>query len=622
MLPDPRLTGFALPFLWGLLILLSWIGWGDVLSSIILGPNHSPRDPGIRAGWGMCVTILLGGILNASNLCGIWTVGGLVTIGAIVFLVGFIRTDDCRRAPNIPPGYWPLIALAILIYAASVCWRFNWNHYDDFLAYMVYPIKMLQSGAAHDPFSWRRLSTVGGYSFLESTVAVFGQPQNTFLTDIGLGGILNCLLTVPMLRRAGASPLFSSLAGIICLTLPLGRINSMSYCLGVAGFLLLFRTACCLSDYPPRQRRRVCLIAGGVAAAITTIRPNFLPVAALMLLITELLSIRRANIKISAACLELVYMALGGLVLFAPWSIALHSAAGSYFYPLLKGNQQTVIDIFSRHLGTLGTLKFIVGFFLRPKMLVLIAAGAIALAVSATPATALWIAAVAGAAIVVSRFTTSDFANLTRYTLPSLAAATVAAWISTQFEPAAGFVSRFGKILLIGFACALFILSCVSQSGSVRSAAKSLDLALLRDEPLYPQSDAAQYAAAQAEIPAGATVLTFVDRPFLLNYRRNVIYSIDMPGMASPPPGLPFFQGSAALARYLHNQSIDYLICADFDSDQFMYSRKLYLPGNSRDIIVQRTGARVIDLFQNVDDLAASSPLLFNRDGLRIFRVP
>jgi hypothetical protein len=155
----------------------------------------------------------------------------------------------------------------------------------------------------------------------------------------------------------------------------------------------------------------------------------------------------------------------------------------------------------------------------------------------------------------------------------------------------------------------------------IRCSLKSLQLALLQNEPFTGDQKAPLYAIAQTQIPSSATILTLADRPFLLNYRRNTIYSADWPGMASPPPGIPFFQGSEALAKYLRSQSIDYVMCENFDADEGMYSRKLYLPGASNDISVKLTAAQALNLFQNLDDLAASSPLIFNQDGLRIIRI-
>jgi hypothetical protein len=42
----------------------------------------------------------------------------------------------------------------------------------------------------------------------------------------------------------------------------------------------------------------------------------------------------------------------------------------------------------------------------------------------------------------------------------------------------------------------------------------------------------------QSAVPAGEKLLTMLDRPYLLDLRRNDVVSLDLPGGVSPPPGL------------------------------------------------------------------------------------
>jgi hypothetical protein len=63
----------------------------------------------------------------------------------------------------------------------------------------------------------------------------------------------------------------------------------------------------------------------------------------------------------------------------------------------------------------------------------------------------------------------------------------------------------------------------------------------------------------QDAIPEGATVLTRVQYPFLLDFTRNQIFIADYPGGSSPPPGIPFFRGADRLADYLCRRPIRYV---------------------------------------------------------------
>jgi hypothetical protein len=79
------------------------------------------------------------------------------------------------------------------------------------------------------------------------------------------------------------------------------------------------------------------------------------------------------------------------------------------------------------------------------------------------------------------------------------------------------------------------------------------------------------YQAMQHSVPAGQTILARLDDPFLLDFRRNPIDIIDVPGRASPPPGMPSFAGSEPLANYLLGQHIRYI--AYSYSDEAGFSR-------------------------------------------------
>ena len=64
----------------------------------------------------------------------------------------------------------------------------------------------------------------------------------------------------------------------------------------------------------------------------------------------------------------------------------------------------------------------------------------------------------------------------------------------------------------------------------------------------------------QAAVPAGEPFLARVPFPFYFDFRRNPVRIDSLPGMASPPPGLPTFAGGEAVARYLTEHGLRYLV--------------------------------------------------------------
>jgi hypothetical protein len=68
-----------------------------------------------------------------------------------------------------------------------------------------------------------------------------------------------------------------------------------------------------------------------------------------------------------------------------------------------------------------------------------------------------------------------------------------------------------------------------------------------------------RYNKMQEAVPEGATVLTRLQYPFLLDFRRNQVLIADYPGGSSPPPGMPFFEGPERLAEYLCRRPVRYV---------------------------------------------------------------
>jgi hypothetical protein len=68
-----------------------------------------------------------------------------------------------------------------------------------------------------------------------------------------------------------------------------------------------------------------------------------------------------------------------------------------------------------------------------------------------------------------------------------------------------------------------------------------------------------RYARMQRVVPEGAVLLTRLQYPFLLDFASHTIFIADLPGGASPPPGMPSFQGGESLAAYLCGQGVRYV---------------------------------------------------------------
>ena len=81
----------------------------------------------------------------------------------------------------------------------------------------------------------------------------------------------------------------------------------------------------------------------------------------------------------------------------------------------------------------------------------------------------------------------------------------------------------------------------------------------LRNLPLVTLDEREKYSKMLDSVPEGEIVLTRLDKPFLMNFKKHTIWIADWPGGASLPPGMPSFKGEEALADYLVSQSIRYV---------------------------------------------------------------
>lgn len=88
---------FAAQFVWGLVIIAAFIGWGGVIRRLVHSKEGTDADWGLLAGWGMAGVIFIGGILNLLHLARPGPVIVVVAIGAVAAL-----WENRGRRPALP----------------------------------------------------------------------------------------------------------------------------------------------------------------------------------------------------------------------------------------------------------------------------------------------------------------------------------------------------------------------------------------------------------------------------------------------------------------------------------------------------------------------------------------
>ena len=168
-------------------------------------------------------------------------------------------------------------------------------------------------------------------------------------------------------------------------------------------------------------------------------------------------------------------------------------------------------------------------------------------------------------------FTNAWYDTMYRYIFPVMFGVTVVVLYRALMQPQSIWQRRFAAaaalLLAIAHRSSGDLLGGVGRATSRRS---------WRISTAYVEERSSAYQAAQAAVPAGAKILVATSFPVLFDYARNPILIADVPGGASPPPGMPILEGADAVAKYLKGQGIEYVIFNASDDIDNMYSRSFW----------------------------------------------
>ncbi|MEW5848259.1 MAG: hypothetical protein AB2A00_05565 [Myxococcota bacterium] len=570
---------------WSACLLLACAGWGRLVERVLTGGNRA--DLGLQSAWGLGALVATGGWLCVGRAVSPGTAFLLVN-GGVLALAATLALDRRREVarlhwatravtlrPLVTAGVLVALLLAAFQFVGAVAdWSFNVN--DDYVAYFPFARKMLQTGTLDEPFSLRRLSTLGGQSFLHALLLPVANEYQLHVLDRGVCLLLMALLVVGALGRGSATAVLVALWLVVLL--PNNRVNTTSHMSGAVLFLALFRTLQWLG------RVKVSSVGAGVllgmlAAAVCTFRQNFMLVAALLVgagLASRIADAPRG--RRSAAFRTVLSTAVCGLVFLVPWMIASHRSSGTFLFPVFPGNfsQQFSFSATSEswqsrarflwdnlthpHPFRAAPLFLVAGLLLRPWR-------------SHRALVSLVVAVVLGWVSLVLAFPTSDPPNLSRYSYAFLLAAAVA--VVLEGLSSAG---RLGGVVTTVAAGIQLLASTPAALEQARKDAHHVGPVYFGDAPLLPafMLRAVSYEGLQASVPEGGALLVMLDFPFLLDFTRNPIVNIDTPGAVAPPPGLPVSDGGERVADYLTTVGIPYVAFVRPERAVHMYRRDLW----------------------------------------------
>ena len=620
------MPGFVLQFLWGLVVLSGFIGWGTAVGRMAGRGHQDLPDWGLRAGWGMAFVLAVGGVLSLAGLALPWVLMALVLGGAALHgVVAFRRPAFVDGLSGLSVALIVLAAIPLLTrYTAAVNFQ-AMSCGDDDIAYFTYVSRLLQTGTLIEPFSLRRLSGYGGQTFLQALVVAAGSEDNAYLLDRGIAFIISFGLVIGFFRQDGKTrAVHTMMALILTVILPFPLLNSSSHVTGLVLFLTLFRTLHLFPLSDKDTTTRHLWLMGAVAAGAASLKAHFMITASATVFFFWLISLLYDRGGRGRYGTSLGHLGLSSLVFLAPWMALLQRSSGTILFPLLQGNHQPGFAAtysgpleFTALLGSLGDF-FIspqVGLFCLPVVLHAFRRG--------SPAgLALYAGALIAAVITVSTLTFDTPEAHHRYVAPFLNAAFISTVIfilsdlhrTTAGQPKAPIVARTGdKILFV----LVVLLLPIPVTRDINRLADKFGVTALAPE------HRAAYARMQSAVPEGGRLLAAVEQPFALDYRRNVIFNVDVPGAASPDPGMPFFKGPGPLKDYLLGQSIPYIAFRDFSmAGGCLYRREMWEYYAADDHPMWRRQSRYfLDFMDNVEALAGSEKTIYRGDGLSVIEL-
>jgi hypothetical protein len=591
---------FGQALLWSAWMLLSFVGWGSLVNRW-LSPGRRV-DWGLRAGWGMALSILSGGFLCLGHIAFRSVLIGQVTIGIALFLYldvlrrrRRISATRLRRGFVVWVGNAGVLALIVAAYAALAYLALGYlgDHYfnqsDDPPLYMALPEKLVQTGIFLEPFAARRIPVLGGHVYLHALFFSVALPYYVHVVDGGVCETVVVGLLVGQVRRSGLKKWqLVSLALVLLLFFSLRTVrrNTGSLFSGVAAIITLYRTVRTpmggegytrdTPQWPTAARRVACLAALSVVPIV--LRPSnavaVVPFIAIVLASDFVMANRRPWSREALTSLLRVGLLFAGVFVLSllPWSVLLRQSSGTFFYPIGHDNTSPGFSFFSESTH-LAKDAFILVSHGRP-LATLVPFAIAGLAPLRGRRRNDLVALTLGACFAMfmlarqAGFFGPDDTCRWYFTFVAAQALVVAASVGSDWGRATLVVTALAAHLAIAHDD---VLRYVDDRITLREAVKQdQQETTARNTWSALTSD---YVDVQSHIPVGATVAVAVSESFRFDFARNRIYLLDLLGAMGPKPGWPLHQGPEALANYLRGAGVDYVVYVNFNLPGELYNR-------------------------------------------------
>lgn len=611
----------------GFLLFVS-AGWGTIVARIARADDP---DLGLRAALGTAGYLAIAGVLITA---------GVLTRPAILVLIGLGFAGFAWRELTAPIALWhrvrdglgsvrrsPALTAFIAVLGAFAVVRIvgavaalDRSPWDDDVAYLSFVRRLLDTGNLIEPFSFRRLGAYGGQTALDALAGARGTLANASLIDKGLGFAVTLLLLVGYARERRTQPLWLGLVALVVLLFPDTAINTASHWTAAFAFFALYRCVV----------REQWALAGLAAAMLCTLRMNLIATVCVFLacvLLSRLVALARTMPLREAWYDERrTWLAVTGVAgaVIVPWWIAAFVSSRTFLFPLLGGTWNAELSL-RTDLTWPQQLASLVSACVdtQPLVVIPILAGVLPFLSDrrlGRPLISLIWACVIGFVVLAIGFVIADPSHLWRYAFgfATTLAIVLVLELGAEDDAPAG-LAPLGRWIVL----AALVLQIVVGRGALPKQMVALlhdvrgAAAVDRRGDPTARTEQRRYRAMQSALPAGEPMVVMVDDPAMLDYRRNTIANLDVPGFASPGRGLPAFRGAEALREYLLEQGYRYAAFVRSERSRYCFRRGFWLWRLFNDAeFFEVMSAYAIDAIDNFAELATTTLVLYDTDGL------
>jgi uncharacterized protein YozE (UPF0346 family) len=617
---------------------------------------------------GVSVVLFLGGVQASLHVVSPASNAFIITAGVLFFLAYVRRARQLSspgghgktRAPEkqapFPYALTSIVRiLAVTVIAAHLLgtilphWRDN---NDDWLAYFHFPRMMLETGTLVEPFNFRRLGSLGGSSYLGTFLYPLLSTSALPFADVGLGTLLLWAAALGFFhekKKALSSyglrrEVFAFLAVVVSASAAL--YNHAPVIVPLALFVGLFWAALQQNSASSAETGDGILL-GVMAGSIVTMRNNFVLFVAVFLVFHAVLLFGRRGSRgrmMRTVGLSFVVM----LLVLGPWFALSHESSGTILYPLFKGNY-TFPGGLQVPMSLQQNMNFILTNVKSAKLLEFALLVSIAAVLGQYPLffAALFIASIVTVAGTALALTVSDSFNVYRYSLSFLLAGlVVVSGAILMHETGPRENRRVKRALKIFFICLTvwwFVWPAhFSQNRSYRVWRFSLmpandvayrvnalvDSVRILSARTFSSAlnpgHSAEYEEVQEYLPDNAKFLSMAMKPFLWDFTKQEIHTLDCIGQASPPPGMPIFGGPDAISRYLRALGYEYIVYTppESEEDNVLYNRRYWLRVFDRQQPLWGSWAPYfLYFFDYLQSMEERGSVVFRNEYLKVIRL-